>query len=67
MRDPILETIEALETGLAYFNVIPRAVTETMEEQIVAATYGPPRGALEIWTAPAETLEGALAAIRLAD
>ncbi len=67
MRDPILEAIEALETGLAYFNVIPSVVTEKVEEQIVAATYGPPRGVLEIWTAPAETLEGAIAAIRLAD
>lgn len=66
MRDPILDAIEALETGLAYFRVIPTAVTEKIEEQIIAVTYGPPLEVLSEWTAPAETLEGAVAAIRFA-
>lgn len=66
MSDPIVAAIEAFETGLAYFNAIPSSVTERLEDQIIAATYGPPMDVLANWTAPAETLEGAIAALRLA-
>ena len=66
MTDAIIDAIERFRAGLAMFNVIPSAVTEKMEDQIIEATYGPPQEVLVAWREPAKTYEGAVAALRLA-
>lgn len=65
-EDPLIAAIEAYRTGNAYFNAIPSQVTEKMEEQIVAATYGPPLAVLTNWQEPATSIEGVEAALRIA-
>jgi hypothetical protein len=65
VADPLLDMITAYRNGLADFNA------NAPEDNDGANAYGeiswlPPFKALENWTAPATTREGAIAALRLA-
>lgn len=64
--DALLETIQAFNRGGVLFNETPSDLTETIEDQIIAATYGPPMLRLEDWNEPAKSLDAAIAALRLA-
>ncbi|MGO4619014.1 hypothetical protein [Ensifer sp. 2TAB8] len=60
-RDPIQDAIEAYRDGLAAYNSAPGEDDETIDR-----TYGPPLDVLTDWEQPAQTREGAMAALRLA-
>ncbi|MBB4272345.1 hypothetical protein [Rhizobium mongolense] len=65
VADPLIEAINAYRAGIADFN------QNAPEDDEGANAYGeiswlPPFKALENWTAPATTRDGAMAALRLA-
>lgn len=60
-RDPIQDAIEAYRDGMTAYNSAPGEDEETVDR-----TYGPPLDVLMDWEQPAQTREGAMAALRLA-
>ncbi|MDE4620631.1 hypothetical protein [Sinorhizobium meliloti] len=61
MDDPLLAAIKAYRDGMAAYNAAPADDEETVER-----TYGAPLDVLMDWEEPAQTREGAMAALRLA-
>jgi len=64
--DPIIVAIEAYHAGNQAFKGCPDNLTEEEERALIAATYGPADDALRAWDQPAQTIEGAVAALKLA-
>lgn len=67
VADPIVDAIDAFRDGLMAFDATPSAITDLDEDGAIARTYGAPMDVLMEWDRPAQTLAGAVAAIRLAD
>lgn len=62
--DPLAETIEAYNVGVAKFNAIPsEQITIANEQSLVEATYGPAWDRILEWNEPALTRQGAIAAL----
>lgn len=66
MSDPLLKAIADYRAGLAAYNATPDCVTNAIEDQVIACTYGPPMAVLNNWEEPAQSLEGAVEALRTA-
>ena len=64
--DPLSTAIAAYLDGLAAFNATPYSIIEADEDGVIAATYGPPMDVLMEWDRPAQSLSGAVDALRLA-
>ncbi|MDI7864102.1 hypothetical protein MRS76_19315 [Rhizobiaceae bacterium n13] len=60
-KDPIIAAIEAYHAGNAAYRAHPDD-----DEAAIEATYGPPSRVLESWEQPAQTRQGAIAALKLA-
>ena len=63
--DPILAAIKAYRDGSKVFDALPNEYTENNQHQAIEETYGPPMQVLNEWDLPANTIEGALAALNL--
>lgn len=68
VADPIITAIRDYHNGVAAFNAINEEDWDLHagEFAVIAKTYGAPLDVLEEWDAPAETIEGAIQALRFA-
>lgn len=66
MSDPLIKAIEDYRAGLVAYNSTPDCVTNAIEDQVIACTYGPAMAVLNTWEEPAQSLEGAVEALRTA-
>lgn len=64
--ESLILAIRGFQGGIQAFNDMPSEVTEACQAESIAATYGPYLAALQEWTEPAQTREGAVEALRLA-
>ncbi|KQX35310.1 hypothetical protein ASD04_14815 [Devosia sp. Root436] len=66
MSDPLLKAIADYRAGLAAYSATPDVVTNALEQEVIACTYGPPRAVLNEWKLPAQSLAEVHQAIRVA-
>ncbi|TBD15701.1 hypothetical protein ELH24_09240 [Rhizobium ruizarguesonis] len=64
--DPLLDAVNAYRAGLADYNDNAPMDTDAAADAYAQISWMPPFKALESWTTPATTREGAMAALRLA-
>lgn len=64
--DPILIAIENLHSGMNDFNFNAPMHDDEAANAYAAASFGEPRRIIQEWNSPALSLEGAIAALKLA-